>query len=472
MYLGIALAVLGLLIIGTSVFVASRYRRCPPNRILVIFGKTSKKEASLCVHGGGTFVWPLIQDYTYLSLEPLTIPIDLKKALSKQNIRVNVPSSFTVAISTEPTIMANAAVRLVGLSVEKIKEKAEDIIIGQLRQVVAGLTIEQINNDRDSFMEAILNDVSKEINKIGLYLINVNISDLTDESGYIESIGKKAAAEATEQAKIDVAKQTKLGEVGRSLAVKEQTIEVAQNTAAAEKGESAADSDRRIFVKQKDSEAVQGENVAKAEIANSAAQLMVKEAEADRTGQVAEMESIAAIQQARADAEGKRLYAEEVVPREIAKQKMEIDADATAEKTRREARGAADAILMKYIAEASGIQKVLEGKAVGYSKMVEACGGNSGSAANMLLIEKLAEMVALQVEAVKNIHVDKFTVVDSGSGDALPNAVSSIVKILPGLHDMAKSVGLDLPTFFGNAVPIDMETISKVTNGGGNSPAV
>ena len=471
MYLGAAIFVLALLIIGTGAFIASRYKRCPPNRILAVFGKTSKKEAAACIHGGGTFVWPLIQDHVYLSLEPYAIPIDLKGALSKQNIRVNVPSTFTVAISTDPAIMMNAAVRLTGLNFEQIKEKAEEIIIGQLRQIVSGLTIEQINSDRDSFMAAIQTQVSQEINKIGLYLINVNIRDLSDSSEYIDSIGKKAAAEAVEQAKVDVAQQTKLGEVGKAIAQKEQTIQVAENTAEAVKGEAAAASGRRIFVQQKDAEAIQGENTALAEIANSDAALKVKKASADRTGQVAEMESLAAVQAARADAEQKRLYAENVVPREIAKQQTEIDAEAVAEKTRRIAAGDADAIKMKYLAEAEGIKKVLEGKADGYAKLVTACSGDAASAANMLLIEKLETIIGLQSDAISNLTIDKFSVVDSGSGNALPNAISSLVGIMPGLHEMASNAGLDLPEFLGKTVhPIDMNTIASV-NDGGNSGA-
>lgn len=472
MYLAIAIAALAALVLGSGVFVASRYKRCPPNRILVIFGKTgSSKKVANCVHGGGAFVWPLIQDYTYLSLEPMTLQINLHGALSKQNIRVNIPSSFTIAISTAEEIMTNAAVRLTGLNFDQIKEKAEEIIIGQLRQVVSGLTIEQINSDRDSFMEAVQTQVSHEINKIGLYLVNVNIQDLSDSSEYIESIGKKAAAEAVQQAKVDVAEQEKKGAIGASNAEKEREIQVARNNAEQLKGQQEADADRRIYVQQKNAEAIKGENEADAEIADSNAALKVKQASARKTSEVADMEANATIEEARAATEQKRLYAADVVPREIAKQKMEIDAEATAEKIRREARGKADAVKMSYDAEAEGTQKVLEAKAEGYRKMVEACNGDAASAANMLLIENMGEFVAAQVDAVKNIKIDKFTVVDSGNGKSLPNAVSSIVGIVPGLHEMAKSVGLDLPEYLGKPVA-DMQTISKVVEvDGGNSPA-
>src|SRR5262249_40180616 len=156
-----------------------------------------------CMHGGGVFVWPLIQDYTYLSLEPFVIDIPLEGALSLNNIRVNVPSTFTVGISTDPVLMNSAAERLANMRVDTIREQAQDIILGQLRLVIATLTIEEINKDREKFMKLVNENVAKEINKLGLDLINVNIRDITDESGYIAAIGKRAAAEAINRAKVE-----------------------------------------------------------------------------------------------------------------------------------------------------------------------------------------------------------------------------------------------------------------------------
>jgi hypothetical protein len=169
----------------TILFLASRYKRCPSDKILVIYGKVGEGQSSNCIHGGGTLVWPLIQDYEYLSLTPLTINIDLKGALSMQNIRINVPSTFTVGISTSTSIMNNAAERLLGLPSAHIEDMAREIIFGQLRLTVASLTIEQINQDRESFLDSIRKNVEPELNKIGLYLINVNITDITDTSDYI-----------------------------------------------------------------------------------------------------------------------------------------------------------------------------------------------------------------------------------------------------------------------------------------------
>ncbi|MEF2231303.1 MAG: SPFH domain-containing protein [Pseudodesulfovibrio sp.] len=485
-----------ILIVATITFLASRYKRCPSDMILVVFGKVGKGQSARCIHGGGAIIWPLIQDFSYMSLTPMTIAIPLQKALSLQNIRINVPSTFTVGISTEPGIMQNAAERLLNQSQQQIEEMAMEIIFGQLRLTVASLTIEQINQDRESFLESIRENVSPELNKIGLYLINVNITDITDESGYIDSIGKKAAAEAINQAKVDVAEQNKVGAIGEASANKEKDIRVAENLAQSEKGQKQAEADKRIFVQQQEAtasigeadanremeirvaenlaqavkgkkkaeadqriyvqaqeaEAVKGENMSKAEIAQAEADLHVKQAEAQQQGEVAKRKAEAEIQKAQYLAEKERLNAEQVAVQEIEKRKVEIAAEAEAEKTRREAKGRADATLMQYEAEAKGIKQVLEGKAEGYRLLVESTGGDAKAAATMLLLEKIESIVETQIEAIKNIKIDKITVWDGGNADgtsSTANFFANIVKSLPPLQDITKMAGLELPEYLG-----------------------
>jgi flotillin len=442
-----------ILITSTIVFLATRYKRCPSDRILVIYGKISGNRSSHCLHGGGAMVWPLIQDYAFLSLTPMTINIPLQNALSMQNIRINVPSTFTVGISTDANIMNNAAERLLGLPPRAIEDMVKEIIFGQLRLTVASLTIEQINQDRESFLESIRKNVEPELNKVGLYLINVNITDITDESNYIESIGKKAAAEAINKAKVDVSIQEKSGAIGESEAVREQTIRVAENRASAIQGEKRAEALQRVYVEGQEAEAVGGENKARANIADANAELAVKQAAAFQLAEVAKREAQVNIQKAQYRAEQERLTAEEVVQKEIEKRKVEIMAEAEAEKTRRIARGDADAILMKFEAEARGVQQVLEAKASGYAALVQSCAGDAKSAATFLMVEKLEDLVGRQVEAIKNLKIDKITVWDTGAGDgkgsSTSNFVSNLIKSIPPLQDIAGMAGVELPEYLG-----------------------
>ena len=491
------IAALIILIVSTFVFLASRYKRCPSDMILVVYGKVGEGQSSNCIHGGGTLVWPLIQDFSFMSLTPMTINIPLQNALSMQNIRINVPSTFTVGISTDKAIMNNAAERLLNLPSSKIEDMAKEIIFGQLRLTVASLTIEQINQDRESFLESIRKNVEPELNKIGLYLINVNITDITDESTYIESIGKKAASEAINKAIVDVAEQEKLGSIGQAVANKEKEVRVAENVAEAEKGKKKAEADRRVFVQQQETtamigeavankdkeirvaenvaesekgkkkaeadrrvfveqqeaEAIKGENMAKADIASADAELAMKQAAALKLGEVAKREAQVEIQKAQYRAEQERLNAEEVVKKEIEKRKIEISAEAEAEKIRREAKGQADAILLKYEAEAKGIRQVLDSKAAGYLELVKSCNGDARSAATLLMTEKIEHIVTLQVEAIRNIKIDKVTVWDSAGGEkggsSTANFLASLIKSLPPLQDVAGMAGLELPKYLG-----------------------
>ena len=457
--LGIMIFAVVLILVAAVMFFAQRYKRCPPDQIMVIYGRTERTadgrpKPSKTLHGGAALVWPLIQDFAYISLKPMTINIDLRGALSLQNIRINVPSTFTIGVSTEPSIMANAAERLLGFKVEDIEEMAKEIIFGQLRLTVATLTIEQINQDRDSFLELIQKNVGQEMRKVGLYLINVNIADITDNADYIESIGKKAASTAVEQARVDVANAERDGAIGKAEADRTKDIQVAKNTAEAEKGRKEAEADQRVYVEQQEALAVGGEHAAQAEIARANADLAEAEASAKQRADVATAQSEAAIAMATYDEEEQKLRASEIARETVAKQQVEIAAEAEAERQRRIARGEADAILAKYNAEAEGIQNVLESKAKGYSSLVTSASGDPKAAATLLMVEKIEAMVNAQTEAIRNLKIDKITVWDSGNNadgnSATSNFVSSLVQSLPPIHDVAKMSGVELPDYLGS----------------------
>lgn len=434
-------------------FVINRYKRCPSNKIIVVFGKVAGNKTAKCVHGGGVFVLPLIQDFSVLSLEPMTIDIDLKGALSKKNIRVAVPSTFTIGISTDERIMINAAERILGIGKDMLINQASDIILGQLRLVIATLSIEEINQDREKFLDQINSNVNTELNKIGLEVINVNVRDITDESGYIEAIGKKAAAEAINQAKIEVAQQDKLGTVGEAEANREKEISVAQQLAQTQVGKAEANKKQRIQVAAFEAQSVEGENTSKAEIAEYNAKLAVKQAEALRQGEVAKAEAARDILIAQKEQEVAKLQKEELAKQEVEKAKIQVEADAEAERQRRIASGQADAIKAKYFAEAEGVQAVLEAKAKGYEKLVSLNPNKPELATSFLMIEKIEKIVEKQVEAIKNIKFDKVTVWDSGNSKdgtgTTANFLKSLIKSLPALHDLAEQAGIELPKYLG-----------------------
>ncbi|WP_282014790.1 flotillin family protein [Marinifilum flexuosum] len=451
----ITAAVIFVFVLIVSFF--KRYKRCPSDRVLVVYGKVGKgsgaeSRSAKCIHGGAAFVWPIIQDYAFLDLTPISIEINLTNALSKQNIRVDVPSRFTVGVSTEAGVMTNAAERLLGLSQVDVSNLAKDIIFGQLRLVVATMDIEEINSNRDKFLAAVSSNVEAELKKIGLKLINVNVTDINDESGYIEALGKEAAAKAINDAKKSVAEKNRDGSIGEANALQEQRVQVA-----------AADAT-----------AVEGENTAKITVANSDADRREKEAEAERLATAAEKvataraleEAYSAEQKAeaaRAIRDKASQTADIVVPAQIDKEKIEIAAEAIAEQTRRHAKGEADAIYMKMEAEAKGIYEILSKQAEGFDKIVNAAGSDAKDAVMLMIADKLPELVSTQVEAIKNIKIDKVTVWENGNGKdgktSTANFMQGMMGSIPPMEELFKMAGMELPTYLGKKVEENNETV-------------
>lgn len=452
------LVVLGVIILFSLILgILSRYRKCPSDKVLVIYGKVGtdpngQPRSARCIHGGASFIVPIIQAYQYMDLTPISINVDLRNALSKQNIRVDVPSRFTVGISTEPPIMTNAAERLLGLGLNEIQELAKDIIFGQLRLIIATMDIEEINTDRDKFLLAVSNNVEIELKKIGLRLINVNVTDINDESGYIVALGKEAAAKAINDAKKSVAEKDRDGEIGQANAHMDQRIKVAAANATA----------------------IEGENTAKINVAQSDALRREKEAESMRIAVAAEAVQAAKAkeeayasqreaEQARAELERATQQADVIIKAQIEKEQIEINAEAEAEVTRRKARGEADAIFATMDAQARGLQEMLSKQAYGIKQLVEAAGGSADDAVKLIVADKLQDLMQIQVDAIKNIKIDKVTVWDSmggGNGTGTPataNFLSGMMKAIPPMNELFKQVGMDIPSYLGSNIAIAEE---------------
>ena len=468
-------AVLIFVFVAIAITFASRYKRCPSDRLLVVYGKVASGKSANCYHGGASFIWPVIQGYQWLDLTPLPIDIRLEGALSKQNIRVNTPSTFTVGVSTEPGVMENAAERMLGLGLIEIKELAKDIIFGQMRVVIATMDIEEINADRDKLIANISTGVEVELKKVGLRLINVNVQDITDESGYIDALGQEAASKAIAEAKVKVAQAERDGDIGAAEATRDQRVRVADANA----------------------KATEGENTATVEIANSNAERRMKEAEAERAASAAEkVKAAQALQEAyaaeqtseveRAKREKATQQANIIVPAEISKEKAIVDAEASAESVRRRQMGEADAVRLekqaeadglkavkqaeadglrfeltaqadgtrlKLLAEAEGVEQVLTRKAKGFTDIVSSAGNDKELATMLLMIEQLPKLVEEQAKAISNLKIDKITVWDSGKGKdgkgSTADFLSGMVGSLPPLHEITKNAGIELPEFLG-----------------------
>lgn len=490
----VIIATVFLLLIFGGVFI-SRYKRCPSDKILVIYGKTGAGQSARCIHGGAAFIWPVIQDYSFLDLTPVSIDVDLRNALSKQNIRVDVPSRFTVGISTEPEIMSNAAERLLGLNQEAVRTVAHDIIVGQMRLVIATMDIEEINADRDKFYSNVSHHVESELKKIGLRLINVNVTDIHDESGYIQALGKEAAAKAINDARISVAQKIRDGSIGEVDAQREMRIKVSETQALAQigeaealqmqrakvanaeaiatSGEAEAQLLQRVNIAEANARAIEGENLAKVQIAKSDAERRQAEAESLRIATASEKVQSAkaleeaykaeeAAEKARAAREMASREADEVIRARIDQLKAEIAAEAQAEQIRRIAKGEADAIFLKQEAEARGLFEVLSKQAEGFQKVMNSAGGNSRDAVLLMIADKLPELVRTQVDAIKGIKIDKVTVWEGGAngseGNSTSNFIAGLYKSVPPLNDLLNMAGMSLPDYVAGKKTEEPET--------------
>jgi len=513
--LAVTAGLVALFFFGLVALLSARYKRCPSNRVLVIYGKAGGESGAMkCMHGGAAFVVPLIQDYAYLNLEPIQIEIPLRGALSAENIRVNVPSVFTVAIGTTPEVMHNAAIRLLDLKRVDIEKQAQEIIFGQLRQVIASMRIEDINRDRDTFLTHIQNSLEPELKKIGLVLLNVNITDITDESGYIDAIGQKAASQAIQQARGDVAEEVRVGEtrvaeanrdktvqvaganrdreigvkaaerdqairlaeldkertIGTQAANREQAIRIAELNKEQQVGEQAAAFEREVQVKDAEREmriktseanaaAIQGENRAQAIIAQSKAELAVKNAEAYQLAETNKRAAEAAVLEAQnramakaALAEAERVEAEKRAQLEAVakaeKAKTIVEAEALAEKRRIEAEGEAAAIFARFEAEARGQYEILAKKGEGLKQLIAACGG-AQPAFQLLMLEHLDKLTEASAQAISNIKFDKVVVWENGGHNgtsSTANFLQSMTRTLPPMMQVLKDVaGVEFP---------------------------
>lgn len=472
----IAIGLLVFLFVVVLLTLISRYRMCPPDRVLVVYGKLSQGQSSRCYHGGSTFVMPFFQSYSYLNLTPINIEIELKGALSSQNIRIDAPASFTIGISTEPHVMQNAATRLLGRTMQEIEQLAGEIIMGQMRVVFASMTIEEINSDREKLISLITKGVEVELHKVGLKMINGNIRDIKDQSGYIDALGREAAAKAINDAHIKVAQENQRGAIGKAEAEREQAIRVANAQA----------------------EAKRGQNTAQVVIAKSDADLAAEQAEAKRRTEAAQkvaaaralQESYKAEQEAelaRASMEKAHQQAEQIVKAEIDKERMRIDAEAKAAQTkivqegqaaayliqkqaeadalRRVAEGEAAGIQAKLSAEASGIQAkltaeaegtraLLDAKAQGFEKLLKVADDTSG-ATQLLIAENIVRIAEIQAGAIKGLQFEKVVVMGggNGAGGGAGQFVQDLYKGVLPINELAKSVGLNLPAFLGTSAP-------------------
>ncbi|MGH7577818.1 MAG: flotillin family protein [Longimicrobiales bacterium] len=404
----------------------------PPNMAASITGRRRALEDGTTVGyrtvtGGRTLRIPIIERVQWLSLGTIPLEISVQDAYSKGNIPLGVQAVANVKIASAPEAVFNNAVeRLLGKNISEIEGLARETLTGNLRGVLAKLTPEEVNEDRLGFARHLSEEADHDLKKLGLQLDVLKIQHVSDKVGYLQAIGEKATAEALRDA--EIAKAEAVSETRRKQAEAKRLAEVAQAENDAETKQRQAEA--RKLAEVADAQA----NVSIAEANNK---LRVRQAELDREAETtekvarvaalqAETEAKTLLEGRRVEMERTRLQADVVQPAEAARLAAEADAKAAAAPILERGRAQAAVLEMLY----TEIQKA----------------GDSGL--QVFLAEKLPELLGVTVSAMKDVQIDRLTVVDSGGGRGVANAATQRVNAsVAALEQIAGAVGLDLDAF-------------------------
>jgi flotillin len=411
----IVLAVLAVLVIILGILmVKSLIIICPPNRVAVISGRgkkgtESEKSGYRILLGGRTIRIPLLEKVSWMDLNTIAIELSVDNAYSKGAIPLSVQAVGNVKVSSTPGILGNAVERLLGRDGPYIHKIAKETLEANLRGVLATLTPEEVNEDRLKFAATLIEEADEDMRTLGLDLDVLKVQNVTDEVGYLDSVGRRRTASVLKEARVTEAER------------------------AAEALEAEADGRRRseIAAVNADLLIVEQENALRVRTALLEAEALAREAEALVSGELAKAAAEQELQQERIELERRRLEADVVAPARARKAALELEAEGQA-------------------------AKILEdGKAqiAVFQSLVEQYKLAGSDAEKILMMGMLPDLVDKIVSTVSEIDIDKLTVVDSGNGQGVAGVASqmpaAVVKIV---EQIETATGVDILSGLARAV--------------------
>ncbi len=459
--IAVAIAVVICIAIVFSLVMLRRFVHGKPDALLVVMGAVGAGRKAKILHGGITFVWPIIQSWDWLTLKPITVSLRLQGALSQENIRVNVPCTFIVAVDSENAAnMETAAIRILDVikDTRQFSSFVEDIIFGQMRSVIASMKVSDINADRQGFQDQITANVSTELAKVGLKLITVNIQDITDDASYIENLGKRAEAEAKAEADIAIAEQSKRGESGKTANDAERRKNVSANNLVA----TMAENENKAKEAQSNAELERSMRETQAE---NDSQASIKVSNAERAAEVAR----AANQKAIFEAQREAAEAQEAM--EVAKARVEAKAQAERQIIAASAEGDAEGqrALRKLQGEAQGALEALKARAQGIREVVAAANNDPNAAVMLLMSEQWPKILTEYARMAATRKIDRLVCIDgNGNGTGtLPGLTKSLLGAVPQAQEILKAFGI-LPDSGDKNTPRHTEPAQPLAHQAGN----
>jgi len=441
----IAVAFIGV-ISGIFIF-AANYIKAEPHEALVFTGRRHKatKRGWVAVVGGAKFRVPVLEVVNKISLKTMNLPeVRVEAAYSAEGVPVTIEAVANVKISSEQEMLGKAVERFLGTSDQQIKQIIKETLEGQLRDIIGVMTVEQLYQERDMFVNKVLQQSGEELAKIGVIIDIINIQDIRDERGYLEALGRKRTAEVIRDAEIgeaeakrDAMKQSETarreGEVVRS----EQERQVAE----AEKNRDVA---KQHYVGQTLAATRKAEQQGPLSEAKARQEVVVEEQKVLEEQQRAREK----VESARAEAEEQKYRADRVIPAEADRQAVILEAE-----------GQAAAILKRAEAQAKAIQLKLEAEAEGLRKKAEAWNTYGKAAQLNLALEAIKEVAGKGADALGAI---KFKVIAIDSGGDGETAVNRMLTATPAglvkfLEQIKAATGIDLADILKNVNSMEDE---------------
>lgn len=443
--------------------------------LTVVEGKVGGKEGIKVLHSSLTFVIPFIQRSYFLPLTPRIININLNNAISKENIRVAVPCTFSVAVSDNPDDQIRAATYLPALihDSRQFENFASDIIFGAMRGCIATLSIEEMNSDRLRLQELVTNNVKTELSKVGLRLINVNINDIKDAAGIIENLGKKAESSTRANAEIEIADAERKGQSEVSRLEMEKRKMLAANEQAAVEQENLAQAAIAVSnedKKRKEAEAKSNnEAAARKVVLQNEADVRKTEAESKASAEIASSNAaknaaVAKANNEREAFEAQRLAAEAREALNVAEMKAKISPEN--EKKILEAKAAGEAegsrLLKEAENKADAIRKVAEAEAEGIKKLIEAA-GSPEAVVFLRMQEALPNIITTFAKSIADRKIDNLTVIDSGDGKGLQGLTGQLMNSVPQIMSCLDAIGINTEVLKKKVIPSEEDDEYKET---------
>ncbi|MEA5452146.1 SPFH domain-containing protein [Leptolyngbya sp. CCNP1308] len=374
------------------------YYICQPSEVLIFSGdrRTVGDGHSVgyrLVKGGSSIRKPLLEKTFRMELTNMIIELKVANAYSRGGIPLNVDGVANIKIAGEEPAIHNAIERLLGKSREEIEKIARETLEGNLRGVLATLTPEQVNEDKMAFVRNLLDEADDDLAQLGLILDNLQIQNISDDVGYLNSIGRKQRADLLRDARIAEAE----AKTQSALQASENLKRTSLRQIEAKIETTRADADRRL------------------QNALSQRQAAISEAEAEIAAEVARTEAELAVQRERRNQVEQQLQADVIAP-----------AAASCQQAQARAKGDAASIVEDGRARAEGIREL--------ATTWKAAGDH---AREIFLFQKLESLLANLVDTVPDVEVESITVIDPGRG-------GSATKLASFMEQMKQATGLDL----------------------------